>query len=160
MTVTLEIASCVPESRTLILGELGNSQKLCQTAESMHVSRDLFGAPEKTVAHGDIVIVDDTAMNILVLEQMIRKKLRRNCSSYSSGAAAISGLRQRLLEEREGGQSGRLMVLMDVNMPMMSGAEATRRIRSMFGVEVEERQRHKERRLVIIAATGQEREDV
>ena len=106
---------------------------------------------------GEIAIVDDTAMNVLVLEQMIRKKLKRSCITFSSGEDAVLGIEKWKRERDELGQTRRLLLLMDVNMPTMSGAEATQRIRAMFG-DAEDIRRRKE--VVVIAATGQEREDV
>ena len=96
-------------------------------------------------------------MNVLVLEQMIRKKLKRRCVCYSSGAEAINGIARRRAEARALGESSRVLLLMDINMPLMSGSEATRRIHALCDNAAEERQA---KNLVVIATTGQEREDV
>ena len=45
-----------------------------------------------------IMVVDDTPMNLLVLKQMLKHKLGRNCSTHSSGEEAIVAV-EKLVEE-------------------------------------------------------------
>ena len=159
MTLSLEIAHCFIDQKPIIINQESTSVTLSQNAERIHVSKGVFSRQpsDKSLSRGEIMIVDDTAMNVLVLEQMIRKKLKRTCVSFSSGHEAVKAVARRNEHARASGEKSRVLLLMDVNMPMMSGAETTRRVHALFDDAQRERMR---KNLVVIAATGQEREDV
>ena len=76
------------------------------------------------VAGRRVVIVDDNRMNILVLERFLAR-VGVQSRSFESARAAIAALRA----------EGADVVLMDLYMPEMNGAEATREIRQSPGLE-------------------------
>ena len=75
----------------------------------------------------DILIVDDSAMNLFVLENLLKIKLGRECHRVNSGMEAISFCQEYFEYNME--LMPRLLILMDVNMPEVSGIEATKIIR-------------------------------
>ena len=75
-----------------------------------------------------IVVVDDQPMNIEVLQNLLLKKLDRNCVTAYSGREALKRATE-LVEERK---AGRILFLMDVNMPLMDGSKATSLIREIL----------------------------
>ena len=66
-----------------------------------------------------ILVVDDNSTNLLLVEAQL-KKLGFDCELASDGAEALERLESRRFD----------LVLMDCNMPVMDGYEATRRIRA------------------------------
>ncbi|MDG1482522.1 MAG: response regulator [Myxococcota bacterium] len=66
----------------------------------------------------DVLVVDDVSINVIVLQQLL-KKLGYRSRSASDGAAALEALHQHAYR----------LVLMDLHMPVMDGLAATRAIR-------------------------------
>lgn len=75
-----------------------------------------------------VFVVDDQAMNVEVLEMLLEKKLGRTCISAYSGHEAI----QKTTSLLRKGQTKRVLFLMDVNMPVMDGSEATTKLRLLL----------------------------
>ncbi len=68
----------------------------------------------------NILIVEDDAVNLLIAEQMLRKA-GYQVSSRHNGEQAIEAVRDSVFD----------VILMDIEMPLMDGLEATPSIRKM-----------------------------
>ncbi|MBX7433098.1 response regulator [Mycobacterium sp. Y57] len=75
--------------------------------------------PTETGSHRTILVVDDNATNRMLVEAQLTK-LGYACESAADGAEAVNRI----------ASGGIDAVLMDCNMPVMDGYEATRRIRA------------------------------
>ena len=87
---------------------------------------------EEKEAREVILLVDDQPMNIEVLRMLLTKKLNKEVEFYYSGHDAIQGLNNIIRQHRLGRRSLRLLVLMDVNMPVMDGIETTLRMKELL----------------------------
>ncbi|MFK7941294.1 MAG: ATP-binding protein [Roseovarius sp.] len=89
--------------------------------------------PETAAVQGqigpqDILVVDDNDINRAVLSEMLEREGHRVWSA-SNGAEAVQACNTRRFDT----------VIMDINMPVMGGADATRAIRSSQGASCEAR---------------------
>ncbi|WP_081211397.1 tetratricopeptide repeat-containing hybrid sensor histidine kinase/response regulator [Salegentibacter sediminis] len=92
--------------------------------------------PKDYTGHKKVLIVDDNRINQVVTQRILEKK-NFTCEVAASGEEAIKKIREHAYN----------LVLMDVNMPGISGLEATRKIRefdknvpvvALTAVEIEE----------------------
>ena len=79
----------------------------------------------------DILIVDDDGFNLMTLESLL-KSLGQRCDTANNGEIALNKIEERLRIQSRGYK----LVIIDQCMPVMSGIEATRIIRSRFGNEI------------------------
>lgn len=76
-----------------------------------------------------ILVVDDTAFNIEIVDMMISHNFGISCDSAISGMEAFIKVKKRI----QRCQANYKLILMDINMPVMDGCEAVKRIRKAFG---------------------------
>lgn len=79
-----------------------------------------------------ILIVDDTAFNIEIVEMMIQFNFGLSCDSAISGIQAIEKIKKRI----QRGKDVYRLILMDINMPVIDGGETVKRLRRLYSAEL------------------------